>query len=218
MALPSQRLLWLLAALGAALTPAAAWADQPWHPGDEVGGAVRPRVKPPSDMDDGVYGRFDGDLDLGLGLGVHHTGESAPAVSAGVHYLSTIGIIAQYADRLGLDSDDEERSFGLAGELRPLFLPRWALDWERGPAWWDLTVDSLSIAVGHYWKAPPGGALGDHRGLEASAGLGVPLSGDANGFWLRGRGILRWRGGDADSSVLLLVSWQRLTVSPWIAD
>ena len=45
---------------------------------------------------DGVYGRFDGDLDLGLALGAEFgsAGHAAPAVRASAHYFSIAGVYA----------------------------------------------------------------------------------------------------------------------------
>src|SRR6187551_2800313 len=43
---------------------------------------------------DGVYGRFDGDLDLGLALGAElgSAGQAAPALRASAHYFSIAGV------------------------------------------------------------------------------------------------------------------------------
>src|SRR5215207_2628346 len=45
---------------------------------------------------DGVYGRFDGDLDLGLALGAElgSAGQAAPALRATAHYFSVAGVYA----------------------------------------------------------------------------------------------------------------------------
>ena len=90
--------------------------------------------------DDGVYGRFDGDLTLSLEAGVSEAfgdesarGESL-AARAGAFFVSTVGIVGQYNDSLGSDAQPVRRSLLGGVELRPLFLGRFAEDLERGPA------------------------------------------------------------------------------------
>ena len=141
---------------------------------------------------DGVYGRFDGDLDLGLAAGANLSLTSKD-VGAGARvnalWYFSAGPYLSYAERVSGGSESNRRAgFGL--ELRPLFLPRWALDLERGPAFLDLTLDSLSFAVGAFVATPAEGDFGERRGVELSAGLGVPLLAEAPGPWLEVRALL----------------------------
>ena len=41
-------------------------------------------------------------------------------------------------------------------DLRPLFLMRWSKDNEQGPAWLDLTIDSLTLSVGAQYVGADG--------------------------------------------------------------
>jgi hypothetical protein len=141
---------------------------------------------------DGAYGRFDGDVDLGLSAGANLSLTSSDVgVGARVNALwySSIGPYLSYAERVSGHSESNRRA-GLGLELRPLFLPRWALDLERGPAFLDLTIDSLSLSVGAFVATPPEGGFGDRRGMEIGAGLGVPLLAEAPGPWLELRALL----------------------------
>ncbi|HEY5376126.1 MAG TPA: hypothetical protein VIK01_20740, partial [Polyangiaceae bacterium] len=62
---------------------------------------------------DGVYDRFDGDLELGLGLGAElgSAGHAAPAIRCSAHYFSIAGV---YLEGRVQASDESARSlFGL---------------------------------------------------------------------------------------------------------
>jgi hypothetical protein len=179
--------------LAAALTLAApAWATE--H-------ELSPRVQAPEGnaFADGVYGRFDGNTDLSLKLGgVLSQAELWGSVGVSAHYYSLLGVSADYASGLAADSTDLE-SLSLGVELRPLFLPRWALDAEHGPAWLDLTLDSLAVGFGAYW-ADPGEGFGEARGVWLSLGMGVPLLGRADGPWLELRETRRFPDRDASGA------------------
>jgi hypothetical protein len=154
---------------------------------------LSPRVQAPegNGFADGVYGRFNGDTDLSIKLGgVLSQAEFWGSVGASAHYFSLVGISADYANGLSPDSTDLE-SLSVGAELRPLFLPRWALDAEHGPAWLDLTLDSLALGFGAYW-ADPGEGFGEARGVWLSFGIGVPLLGSAEGPWLELRETRRF--------------------------
>jgi hypothetical protein len=194
-----------------------------WEPGN----STTSRVKDEVDADDrgrsadGVYGRFEGDLDIGFGAGVDATTEATlGAVRGSLHYFSTIGVYLGYADALGSANESDRRRLSLGVDLRPAFIPRWSKNIEQGPSFVDLTLDSISLGVGVWWADPPGGSFGDRRGLEASLGLGVPLMGNATGLWLEARGLLRWAdpahdpGDKADGGILALLSWHQLVQSP----
>ncbi len=162
--------------------------------GAPVTGAVRGEVDPDAGRadGDGAYGRFEGDLDLGLAAGANLSLTSED-VGAGARvnalWYSSAGPYLSYAERVRGGRESNRRAgFGL--ELRPLFLPRWALDLERGPAFVDLVIDSLSLGVGAFVATPREGAFGDRHGVELGAGMGVPLLAEAPGPWLELRALL----------------------------
>jgi hypothetical protein len=168
---------------------------------------------------DGTYGRFDGDLDLGLGIGalvdVDH-GEPGIAARASVHWFFVAGGYLAYADGLGAGLDPERR-LGVGVDLRPLFLPRWTQDWERGPAFLDLTLDSLSLGLGASFDQASGGRFGARRAFEASFGLGIPLAGRGPGPWLEARGALAWANtGERSETVLLVGSYHFALGTPLV--
>jgi hypothetical protein len=142
---------------------------------------------------DGVYGRFDGDLDIGLGLGAEVDSNTARGgARASLHYFSMIGLYATYSDVLGRSDPAPERFVATGIDMRPAFVPRWSRDLQRGPGALDLALDSISLGLGVWWAEPRDGSLGDQRGFEGSLGMGVPLFGGANGLWIEARGMLRW--------------------------
>lgn len=159
---------------------------------------------------DGTYGRLDGDVDLGLGLGalvdVDH-GEPGALARLSAHWFFMAGAYLSYADGLGSVLDPERR-LGLGVDLRPLFLPRWTQDLERGPAILDLTLDSLSLGIGASIDEPAGGDFGDRRAFEVSLGFGIPLTGRAPGPWLEARGALAWGNtGERSETVVVVGSY-----------
>lgn len=168
---------------------------------------------PPSAEDDGVYGRFRGDTDLSLKLGGMLRDEGfAGSVGGSAHYYSLLGITADYSESLVADAPDA-RSFSVGLELRPLFLPRWALGFERGPAWLDLTLDSLAAGFGAYFSdAEVDGS--NTRGLWLSLGAGVPLLGSASGPWIEVRGLRRFPDQtaalEAHNALFVYLSWHHI--------
>lgn len=143
-------------------------------------------------LEDGAYGRLDGDLDLRLSAGASIArGGPSLAASFAALYLSTAGVYVHYADALGGDGPAVRRSIAAGVLLEPLFLGRYAKDMERGPPRLDLFVDSLAIGLGAFWDAPRGGTLGSVPGFEFSLGLGLPLLPRATGLVLGVRGALR---------------------------
>ncbi len=163
------------------------------------GDAGRPRHAP-TPGSDGVYGRFDGNVDLALSAGAElEAGEPRGALRLSGHYLSTAGAYARYSDAFGAADERPARVASLGVDLRPLFLPRFALDAEQGPAWLDLTLDSLSLSAGAYFAQPDDESFGDERGFEAGIGFAVPLFAAARGPWLEARAERRFadRGHDA---------------------
>ena len=142
---------------------------------------------------DGVYGRLDGSVALSLAAGaVFEAGEPRAALRAAGHDLWTAGAYLRYED--GLDSNEQRplRALGFGIDLRPLFLPRFAVDAERGPALLDLTLDSLSLSAGAYFAQPRTAAFGDERGFDLGLGVGLPLLAQAEGPWLEARAERRF--------------------------
>ncbi len=199
-------------------------ADAAW--GRRSTAAVSPAVdETPRTSGDGVYGRFSGDMDLGLAVGGEADRDAARgAARLDLHYFSMAGVYLGMSDALGRDVDGSRRVLSLGVDLRPGFVPRWAKGMQQGPAFVDLFVDSIALGVGAFWSQPRGGDFGDRRGFEASLGFGLPLAGRAPGPWIEARGLLRW--GDpggagaagAVPAVLVLVSWHTLFVSPLAHD
>ena len=151
------------------------------------------RVHAPLPGSDGVYGRFDGSLTLAASWGGElETSDPRGALKLTAHYLWTAGVYARYSDAFGGSSERPTRVASLGIDIRPLFLPRFALDTERGPAILDLTLDSLSLSAGAYFAEPLGQSFGDERGFEAGLGFGVPLCGAAQGAWLEARAERRF--------------------------
>ncbi len=193
-----------------------------WQPGENVTSAVKPGVKDSRERAgaDGVYGRFDGDLDIGIAAGADFSeGQTAGAIRGTLHYFSMAGVFASYADALGADDASFERLFAFGIDVRPMFVPRWVENRQRGPGFADLVIDSLSLSLGAFFASPPDQDFGDLRGFEGSLGLGLPLMARATGLWLEARGVLRWadeRGGPADvaGAGLLVLGWHTIVETP----
>jgi hypothetical protein len=165
-------------------------------------------VDPGTARGDGVYGRFDGDVDLGIGLGGRLGAPGfGPNLRLSGHFLSTIGLCADLTLPV---TGDEGWSLGTAIDLRPLFLPRWALDLQQGPAFVDLLVDSISVSAGPVFH--PLGESDVGFGLEA--GFALPLSERAQGLWLDVRGSGRWVGEASPWGGLLSLSWHTSLLTP----
>lgn len=174
---------------------------------------------PPSSESDGVYGRLGGNTDLSLKLGgLISDSRLAGSVGASAHYYSLIGVTGDYSESLVADAS-HTRSFSLGMELRPLFLPRWLLGMERGPAWLDLTLDSTCIGFGAYFT-DAGVEVDDTRGVWLSFGLGAPVLGHATGPWLELRFLRRFPDQDAfgvepRNALMFYLSWHHvLQLSP----
>jgi hypothetical protein len=110
------------------------------------------------------------------------------------------------------NDDGENVHLGSAGvDLKPAFVPRWAMDLQRGPAMLDLFLDSISLAAGAFVALSDSNRSTRARGFEASVGAGVPLLAQASGPWFEARYVLGWT--DADNlnpSVWLTLSWHFL--------
>jgi hypothetical protein len=213
--------------LGVLLLAERAFAEQPlrWDPGNRTTSRVEGEVGDPEPgaVHDGVYGRFEGDLELALGAGVEldQHGERAAARLA-LHYFSMLGIFASYADSLG--ENGPERFFSAGVDVRPAFIPRWSENLEQGPGMVDLMIDSISLGLGAFWAQPAGAELGAVRGFELSGGLGIPLFGRAPGPWLEARALGRWpeetpsTSGRGEAIALLMLSWHAFVSTPWAPE
>jgi len=167
---------------------------------------------------DGVYDRFDGDLDLGLAVGAElgSAGRAAPALRGTAHYFSIAGLYLSGRLKAGDDSASSLCSVGV--DLRPLFVPRWAKGFETGPGLFDLTLDSLSLALGAFWAERARPAAPRERGFEASLGFGVPLLASAAGPWLETRGLLRYPDNGARAEAILVgFAWHGFVTTPFSA-
>jgi hypothetical protein len=199
-------------AAGAALLllalPAA--AEDPFgRPGARLEPPAGPATTPTGA--DGVYGRFDGDLALSLGGGAEFGFDALEARllgAAALRYYSLVGLYATY--REGLSEDDTlVRGLSAGLLLEPMFLLRWSEGRTLGSAFWDLTVDSVSLSFGAHLGQPRGLGFAEERGLELGLGGGVPLLGWAEGAWLRARGLIRFREDGGSEPVLWLTAeWQ----------
>jgi hypothetical protein len=173
---------------------------------------VRSQVSAPSDphAGDGAYGRLDGDVDFGLGVGPSFDFASAdPAlgVRATGHWFTIAGIYAMYLEALPEDARLQRR-LGVGVDLKPLFLVRWPLGLERGPAWLDLTLDSLSLGLGMTFGEEIERPFGSRQGFETSVGFGIPLALEAAGPWLEIRaGAVLPSSLESEASVMALFSW-----------
>jgi hypothetical protein len=104
---------------------------------------------------DGVYGRLDGSLTLAANVGAElEDGEPRAALRISGHYLWIAGAYARYSDAFGGADLRPSRVASFGVDLRPLFLPRFARNWEQGPALLDLSLDSLSLSAGAYFSQP----------------------------------------------------------------
>jgi hypothetical protein len=171
----------------------------------------------PDSSRDGVYGRFDGDLDLGLALGAElgSAGNAAPIVRGSAHYFSIAGLYA--GGRFKAGDTSAPSLFDLGLDVRPLFLPRWAKGYETGPAFFDLTLDSLSLSLGAFW-AENSRKRPTERGFEAALGFGLPLFANAAGPWLEARGVLRYPdSGPRDEALLVALAWHGFVLTPLVS-
>jgi hypothetical protein len=148
---------------------------------------------------DGVYGRFDGDIDFSAALGSQLAQGSPNATfAARALFLGTVGPYVALTEAVG-DTSDAPRTLAVGAAFRPLFIPRWALDMERGPALLDLTLDATTFDLGVLWAADAGRHFSERPGFELGLGTEIPLMGHARGPWIGVRGALRWRGPELSS-------------------
>jgi hypothetical protein len=140
----------------------------------------------PNYRSDGVYGRFDGEISLVPSVGMQWAGAGwFTQFGISSFYLNTIGVAFRSADGhwspITRRADFNVSTLALA--IRPLFLLRWSQDWEKGPSFLDLTLDSLTLSVGSYWSQQHS-VDKQHMGLETELSFGIPLLAKAHGPWL----------------------------------
>lgn len=184
-------------------------AEDPFgRPGPRLTPPAAP-TSPPNGVD-GVYGRFDGDLSLSLGAGAElglDPLEPRLLGTAALRYYSLVGLYATYREGFADDSLARGLSAGLL--LEPMFLLRWSEGRTLHSAFWDLTLDSVSLSVGAHLGQPRGLDFAEQRGLELGLGGGIPLLAWAEGAWLRARGLVRWNeAGGSEPIVWVTVEWQ----------
>jgi hypothetical protein len=172
---------------------------------------------------DGVYGRFDGDLNVSLGAGATFAHEgTGGALLARALFLETAGFYVSYADRMTSADGGPRRSLGLGVALRPLFIPRWGYDLERGPATLDLAIDATTIELGALWTADGSAGFSHAPGIEFGLGTEMPLAARATGPWLGVRASLRWRDSELSGvddaaplrpAILLTLAWHAMVAT-----
>lgn len=159
---------------------------------------------------DGVYGRFNGDVALEVGAGVElglDPGVLRPLVVSSFSIYQSAGLYASF--RQAVMDDDEVLRLASAGVLfSPLFLLRFSKAKQTGHAFFDLTLDSLTLNAGLHVDQLRGQGFGDPLGAEVGLGLGIPLFGRANGLWLRARGQLLTGENDLLPGAWLYLSYQ----------
>lgn len=159
---------------------------------------------------DGVYGRFAGDLSLSLAAGVAwdgFTNQLHPGVLLASRIYQSVGVYGSFWQ--SVSSEPALVRWAEAGILlEPLFLLRWSADRQWGHAFWDLTLDSLSVSLGVALAEPALSDWGDQTGLAAGLGWGVPLFGRAPGPWLRFRGGVQTGGPELSATARLHLEWQ----------
>lgn len=169
-----------------------------------------------SSAPDGVYDRFDGDLDLGFALGAElgSVGRVAPALRASAHYFSIAGVYL--SGRIKTGGDSAPSLFGAGVDLRPLFVPRWAKGYETGPDLLDLTLDSVSLSIGAFWSEHASPSPDSNKGFDAQLGFGLPLLATAGGPWLEARGALRYpNAASREEAVIIALSWHGFLTTPF---
>jgi hypothetical protein len=166
---------------------------------------------------DGAYGRFDGDLDLGLGVGPNlalNGDDVGLAVRGTAFWYSTVGLDLAYSETL-TRAPDLERRLGVGIGLRPLFLIRWSQALETGPAVLDLALDSLMLGAGANFSTLPGRGFGSRTTFEMTLGAGVPLLGAAEGPWVELRAGLSLPSPEkGEAGMMLLLSWHLSCLTP----
>lgn len=138
----------------------------------------------PASPADGLYGRFDGDLVLSVGV------SGGPVFDRGFRGgLVELDLRARYLDAAGLvvapawfhdpafplreAIDDGAGRLFVGLEVRPFFPARFLLDLWTGSRWTDLLIDSIGVELGVV--VGPFGAPGTSDGVAFAWGAGVEL-------------------------------------------
>ncbi len=175
---------------------------------------------------DPSYGRVQGDLTLGLGLGATIAeGGTRAEGELRVRYLESVGLFGAYEDGPPVSSSSEPARVLVGGlEVRPFFLYRWLQGHETRRAWLDLAIDSLGLELGALAMQPAGTSFGSQSGVQAGLGLELPLLGEATGLWLGVHGGVRWGDvaiatgtvsstDDRSAFVSLTLAWHQVVVA-----
>ena len=158
----------------------------------------------------GVYGRFDGNFSASLGLGARYLtagDEMFPSAKLSIRYYQALGMYVSFSQAVS-QTPAISRLVELGVTLEPLFLLRFNSDAEWGRAFWDLTLDSLSLSLGAHLSEPTGATFGSQSGFCFGLGAGVPLLARAPGPWARLRGTVQTGSPDLTGTVELLLEWQ----------
>lgn len=175
-----------------------------------------------SDRVDTSYGRLEGDLSFGAGVGSAFSPRGPrAAIDLRLRYLWTAGLFFTYEDGPFWSSNAEpRRAFAMGIELKPFFLARWANGYETGNPWIDLSIDSLGLELGAVFVEPKGRAFGKNPGLQAGIGFQIPVLGRATGPQIGVHAGGRWStaslsgdtinaAGDRSAYLLLTIAWQQ---------
>lgn len=193
-------------------------AEEPsWDPGNPTVSSL-PGEAGVSDervFSSGVYGRFAGDVTMSAAAGAELGHDPARALlKLAAHYYWMAGPYLSLRSP-PFDSDDGFFIASAGIDLKPVFIPRWAMDLERGPAFVDLLIDSLAVSAGSFV------GLGEHpgpsrpAGFELGLGAGIPLLAAASGPWFEARYLLSWQhSGGATASCWLSLSWHFMANTP----
>ena len=142
--------------------------------------------------DDGVYGRFDSPWSASVATGV---GDASSHVffhlELNGHYLQTAGAYL-YAEPTTERFSGAIPQMGAGISARPLFLPRFFKNWEQGPAWLDLLIDSFELRVGMEYSSLRRAINPLQPSFVLGVAVGTPLQSNGNGFWFRATLMARW--------------------------
>jgi hypothetical protein len=170
-----------------------------------------PQERVPS-RTDGVYGRFDGEVSLSPFVGAAYTQAGMQTeLGLGGYYFQTLGLQVKYADgKLFPGTFTTPHSVTtLSLAFRPLFLLRWSENWEQGPSWMDLWLDSLTVKAGGYYSINRDNDA-RKQGLETEISCGLPLLGRAYGPWVTLAGATRFPKVTHDGSAIDIAASLRL--------
>jgi hypothetical protein len=172
------------------------------------------------------YGRVQGDLTLGAGLGaVVATGGVRTEGELRVRYLESAGLFVSYEDAAVAGSGAAvQRALAMGLEVRPLFLFRWLTGLETRRAGFDLFVDSFGLELGAFVLQPSGGDFASRSGAQVGLGLEFPVLAQATGPWVGLHAGLRWSEealawgaarDDADRSafVAITLAWHQVVLA-----